>query len=193
MVSTVQILHTPSWDLLILAYYPTPLWKFDYQQGQFQITAPALSQTPSRPSFVLKLSAGCIVPALYPGARAEIVTAINRMKNPRSCCRKKKNHTCLHCKLAEEPQPGTTAFILACCSRFQKVCFRASLGYKKRSQLARRNEIQQYPLLIVYLYPQQTNESIWEERNSISSPPPASTACIFYCSSGVITKAWVSS
>lgn len=71
MVSTVQILHTPSQDLLILVYYPTPLSKSDYQQGKFQITVPALSQTLSHPSFMLKLSADCIMPALYTGVGAE--------------------------------------------------------------------------------------------------------------------------
>ena len=90
---------TLSWDLLTLASYPTPLSKSHEQQGMFHV--PALSQTLSHPSFVLKLSAGCTVPALYPGAGAEIVTAISGTKNLRSCCSKEKTPTCLLRKMAE--------------------------------------------------------------------------------------------
>lgn len=121
------------------------------------------------------------------------LTAINWEKTPRTCCRKKK-HTCaccvswlsIHsqhcfyfCKLEQSPEAlflGQTQDIK-----------------NKRNQLARRNQIQQYPLLIISLYPQQTNESMWEERNSISSPASASRACMYYHSSRLISKAWVSS
>lgn len=94
MISTVQVLHIESWDLLILAYYPTPLLKFDYQQGKCHVTAPAVSQTLSHPSFMLKQITGCIISALYPGAGAEILTVINKTKNPRPYWGKEKTHTC---------------------------------------------------------------------------------------------------
>lgn len=66
---------------------------------------------------------------------------------------------------------GITAFIFVCCSRIQKVYLRPGPGYKIKESAAKKElnpMISSY--FFIYLGQQQTNESIWEKKNSISSP-----------------------
>lgn len=191
MISTVQVLHIESWDLLILAYYPTPLLKFDYQQGKCHVTAPTVLQTLSHPSFMLKQITGCIISALYPGAGAEILTVINKTKNPRPYWGKEKTHTCTINWLSSHSQEQPPLFSHAAADS-QRSHIGQAQGIGKGVIWPEGMKSNDIPFLSCTLYPQQTNESIWEERNSISSPAAASLACVFCHCRGVISKGWPS-
>lgn len=84
------------------------------------------------PSPHAKTKDHCIMPALYQGSGAKIVTVINRMKYLTSCFGMKRTPKSLPCK------QGITAFIFACCSRLQKVYFRPGSGYKIKESAAKK-------------------------------------------------------
>lgn len=110
------------------------------------------------PSPHAKTKDHCIMPPLYQGAGAKIVTVINRIKNLMSCFGMKRIPKSLPCK------QGTTAFIFAYCSRLQKVYFRPGPGYKIKESAAKK-ELNPMISLPSHIPGSTTNESIWEEKS----------------------------
>lgn len=179
MILTVQNSHASSWHCSfwrVTAHLPWNLINW-WEVSHHHSCSVANAVTPSPHA---ETKDHCTMPALYPAAGAKIVTVISRMKNLRSCCgiKKKKPHRSLSSK------QGTTAFIFACCSRLQKVCFRPGPGYKIKES-AEKKELNPIISLLSHV----------PERKTLNKQPCTSEcgSCMLLFSRGVISKSWVSS